>query len=75
MKPQYHSSKYRKVALMVGTNDLQDAKGEVAKLAEVVEQYKELISNTQAISEDVYAHIMMMLGLSGTIKYKLKDDV
>ncbi len=53
MKPDYHGAKFRKVTLMVGTNDLQDAKGEVAKLPGVVEQYKELISNSEAIAEDV----------------------
>ncbi len=48
MKPEYHGAKYRKV-----THNLQDAKGEVAKLAGVVEQYKELISNSKAIAENV----------------------
>ncbi len=48
MKPEYHGAKYRKV-----THNLQDAKGEVAKLPGVVEQYKELISNSKAIAEKV----------------------
>ncbi len=53
MKPEYHGAKYRKVTLMIDTNDLQDAKGEVAKLQGVVEQYKELINNYKAIAEYV----------------------
>ncbi len=47
MKPEYHGAKCRKVTLMVVTYYLQYAKGEVAKLPEVVEQCNKLMSNSK----------------------------
>ncbi len=67
---------------MVGTHYLQNVKGEVAKLPEVVGQYKELISDTVAIAEEVIISSVCQLyksrwckRISEAIYYKLKNDV
>jgi hypothetical protein len=52
-KPEYYGAKFKNLTLMVGTNDLQDANGDAAKVTDIINQYKELINDSKAIAEKV----------------------
>ena len=50
---KFHGMSFQSVTHVVGTNDLHDIKDDPTKIPEVIEEYKSLMNETKAISEQV----------------------
>ncbi len=52
-KPEYHAARLDRLVLIIGTNDLKDAKDKPDSIPDIVQKYSALIEDAKAISQYV----------------------